>query len=71
MFDVPERRQYDIVKDIEIILAKHQLRLDTMEQILAKQTEAYDKLNTRVAVIGTALVFVTGISNLAPYFKGG
>ena len=70
MDNFSERRQYDVVKDIEIILAKHQLRLDTMEQILAKQTEAYDKLNTRVVVIGTALVFVTGISNLAPFFLG-
>lgn len=52
-----------LLHDLRVQVAQHDLRLGTLEQLIKAQTVSLDKLQTRLTVIGSALIGVIGVSS--------
>lgn len=53
----------DKYSDLRVTVAKHEIRLATLEKLIVVQTEALDKLQTRLTIIGSVLIGVIGVSS--------
>jgi len=57
---------YDELKkpeSVEVVLAKHEMRLTALENLIKVQTDAIQKIQSRFTIIGSALVGVIGVSS--------
>lgn len=53
----------DKYSDLRVTVAKHEIRLETLEKLIVVQTAALGKLQTRLTIIGSVLIGVIGVSS--------
>lgn len=55
-----DENQAQQLSELHIAVAKHEYRLDAMEKLIAAQTAAVEKLQSRLTTIGSIMIGVLG-----------
>ncbi len=51
------------LQNLRVQVAEHHLRIGTLEELIKAQNSSLEKLQTRLTVIGSALIGVIGVSS--------